>query len=68
MTYLDLIQAAKPLANASPLSESYVRDWNALQDVVLGKLSIAEVETLRANIAADRHSMPAQVLLCMLDD
>ena len=68
MFYADLIQAATPLANGSPLSVAYIRDWNALQDIVLGKLSLGEVETLRAAIAKDRHSMAAQVLLCMLDD
>jgi hypothetical protein len=69
MTYLDLIQTAQNLANGSPLSASYVRDWNALEDTLLGKSSLEQVESIRTKAQNERGAvMAAGVLLTMLGE
>jgi hypothetical protein len=68
MSYHDLMQAAQNIANTSPFSASYVREWNALEDILLGKLDLLEVEAVRVKARTDRDVMAAGVLLTMLGE
>lgn len=66
MTWMnDLLDRAQRIANMAPASDETTREWNALEDHILGKLYAYQCEQLRDFALA----VPCQgscVLLAML--
>ena len=65
MQYHAVMKEAQKLANESVFEPGHVQRWNALEDTLLGKMSLADVEALRAHCET-MPCMGAGVILSML--
>jgi hypothetical protein len=61
----DYVKRAQKLANQSPFAPGHVAEWNALEDDLLGKLTIAQLSRLR-DYCMEMNGMGSGVILSMI--
>lgn len=68
MTYEDAMTIARKLARQSPFEPGHIKAWNAFEDELLGKLSLAEADAMRTRAENEtRECMAAGVILAILN-
>ena len=69
MTYLDALTEARAINRMDQRTPAYIKRWNDLEDTLLGKIHVEEVEAIRAAAREERGDiMAAQLLLTMLGE
>jgi hypothetical protein len=63
----ELVKRAQVIARMSPHSAECIREWNALEDHIMGKLYLWQVEALRA-YCKQMSCMGCGVILAMIGE